>query len=369
MSFLCQRLCIFFSLIASHALYQTLQTSPTSECYQSNVLIFDTSDLTIIVLRRYKAKDVMTSHTSFSIIQNLFSAQNAKRAVFFELIYFFLFEQVDELKYEEIKQWLPDSLNERIYIGNGTISFKQKAIIVANYCIASAAYDCKFRLSRANLSSIFRNANRKRAFRRTNLEKASASSNDHEGITVIVLEEVTEHLENSSGRGSIFFNEFMNELQMFSPNLKLKVVLELELSLNKQLSNTKGELDKNLPLKSVDDLSEPTLLKCQLKFFRNIAQSCVDPLLTPARGIPRPIFKVKSYFRVMKNRNNLKKVSLKAFCKHVILPMNTRVFMTISVGLIRLFHHIIHQSTANKESSNVKKQALSYLGMHSNKKI
>ena len=42
-----------------------------------------------------------------------------------------MFEQVDGMLYEEIKQWLSDSRGERIYSGNGTISFKQKALRVA----------------------------------------------------------------------------------------------------------------------------------------------------------------------------------------------------------------------------------------------
>ena len=42
-----------------------------------------------------------------------------------------MFEQVDEMTYEKIKQWSSDSRGERIYSGSGTISFKQKALRVA----------------------------------------------------------------------------------------------------------------------------------------------------------------------------------------------------------------------------------------------
>ncbi|KAI8326584.1 hypothetical protein EDC96DRAFT_581619 [Choanephora cucurbitarum] len=66
-------------------------------------------------------------------------------------------------------------------------------------------------LSRAILSGIFRNANRSRATRMTNPEEASSSSNDPEKSMVIDMEDVAEHHENQSRRGSISFDEFMNE--------------------------------------------------------------------------------------------------------------------------------------------------------------
>ncbi|KAI8323241.1 hypothetical protein EDC96DRAFT_550519 [Choanephora cucurbitarum] len=171
----------------------------------------------------------MTSHDAFGITQSVFSVQNVISGVIcdsllkekcaittFDLKKYVLhrevFEQVDGMMYEEIKQWLSDSRGERIYSGNGTISFKQKALRVATSYIRekmnwyltddeldhqARANDTKIQDTLLMLFCDFHFEGKKRTdflfSRQSTDEIASSNSNDPERSTVIDMEDVAEH--------------------------------------------------------------------------------------------------------------------------------------------------------------------------------
>ncbi|KAI8359238.1 hypothetical protein EDC96DRAFT_545558 [Choanephora cucurbitarum] len=168
---------------------------------------------------------------------------------------------------------------------------------------------------------------------------------------------------------------------------------------------------------SINRLAKPTNKQATilvLVWYLKHSEQFPYTLLLCKKTFLVPIFKVKTYFKVMKNRNSLKKASPHTFCKHIILLVipnqfhletlfspylficmqlyniteikqnylfqmmyktyliiseghsrlfvegfiqrqNTRVSIVISVDLIRLSHQTTHQSSANRGSSDVNK--------------